>query len=126
MSQNALKSLVFILFFSLNSCSYIATYQIVGVWRIVEIFENNKLLKDKTLNSVILQFNDEGQYTYQSTLNYKETGNFEVKRNILVMSNHLSNEEKKLHIDALSSKKLVLLMEDAGKARKMVFTKSFN
>jgi hypothetical protein len=126
MSQNALKSLVFILFFSLNSCSYIATYQIVGVWRVVEIFENNKLLKDKTLDSVILQFNDEGQYTYQSTLNYKEAGNFEVKRNILVMSNHLSNEEKKLHIDALSSKKLVLLMEDAGKARKMVFTKSFN
>ena len=126
MSQNALKSLVFILFFSLNSCSYIATYQIVGVWRVVEIFENNKLLKDKTLDSVILQFNDEGQYAYQSTLNYKETGNFEVKRNILVMSNHLSNEEKKLHIDALSSKKLVLLMEDAGKARKMVFIKSFN
>lgn len=126
MSQNALKSLVFILFFFLNSCSYIATYQIVGVWRVVEIFENNKLLKDKTLDSVILQFNDEGQYTYQSTLNYKEAGNFEVKRNILVMSNHLSNEEKKLHIDALSSKKLVLLMEDAGKARKMVFIKSFN
>lgn len=126
MFKYSLKSFILFLFISLNSCSYLATYQMVGVWRVVEIFENNKLLKDKTLDSVILQFNDEGQYTYQSTLNYKEAGNFEVKRNILVMSNHLSNEEKKLHIDALSSKKLVLLMEDAGKARKMVFIKSFN
>ncbi len=36
------------------------------------------------------------------------------------------SEEKELHIEALNSKKLVLLMEDAGKIRKMVFSKTFN
>ncbi len=126
MFKYSLKTFILFLFISLNSCSYLATYQMVGVWRVVEIIENNKLLKDKTLDNIILQFNDEGQYTFQGTLNYKEAGDYEIKRNLLVLSNHLSNEEKKLYIDALNSKKLVLLMENAGKVRKMVFNKSYN
>lgn len=125
MSRYTLKLLVLSLVIFLNSCSYIANYQIVGVWRAVEIFENKQLLKDKTLESIILQFNDEGYYTYKGTLNYKETGVFEVRRNILFLSSQ-SKDKKKLYIDALNSKKLVLLMEDAGKIRKVIFNKTFN
>ena len=40
------------------------------------IFENDKILKDKTLENIILQFNDEGNYSYEGTLNYKEAGVF--------------------------------------------------
>jgi len=125
MSQHKLKAIIFIIFISQNSCSYIANYQIVGAWRAVEIFENKQLLKDKTLESIILQFSDEGYYTYKGTLNYKETGKFEVRRNILFLSNQ-SKDKKELYIDALNSKKLVLLMEDAGKIRKVIFNKTFN
>lgn len=125
MSRYTLKLLVLSLVIFLNSCSYIANYQIVGVWRAVEIYENKQLLKDKTLESIILQFNDEGYYTYKGTLNYKETGVFEVRRNILFLSSQ-SKDKKKLYIDALNSKKLVLLMEDAGKIRKVIFNKTFN
>lgn len=125
MSRYFQRVFFLILIASLNSCSYLATYQLIGVWRVVEIFEDNKLLRDRTIENIILQFNDEGQYTFKGTLNYKEAGNFKVKRNLLVLFNKLSNEEKKLYIDALNSKKLVLLMENTGKVRKMVFKKTF-
>ena len=108
-----------------SSCNFIANYQIIGVWKATEIFENDKILKDKTLENIVIQFNDEGDYTYQGTLNYKEVGKFKVKSNSLFLSSQ-SEEEKELHIEALNSKKLILLMEDAGKIRKMVFSKTFN
>jgi hypothetical protein len=110
---------------SFNSCNFIANYQIVGVWKATEIFENDKLLKDKTLENIILQFNDEGNYSYEGTLNYKEAGKFNVSSNSLFLTTQLK-EEKELHIESLNSKKLVLLMEDSGKTRKMVFSKTFN
>ena len=110
---------------SFNSCNFIANYQIVGVWKATEIFENDKLLIDKTLENIILQFNDEGNYSYEGTLNYKEAGKFKLNSNSLFLTTQLK-EEKELHIESLNSKKLVLLMEDSGKTRKMVFSKSFN
>jgi hypothetical protein len=110
---------------SFSSCNFIANYQIVGVWKATEIFENDKILKDKTLENIILQFNDEGNYSYEGTLNYKEAGIFKVSSNSLLLTTQLK-EEKELHIESLNSKKLVLLMEDSGKTRKMVFSKTFN
>ena len=110
---------------SFSSCNFIANYQIVGVWKATEIFENDKILKDKTLENIILQFNDEGNYSYEGTLNYKEAGIFKVSSNSLFLTTQ-SKEEKELHIESLNSKKLVLLMEDSGKTRKMVFSKTFN
>ena len=125
MLRNTSKFIFLSLFLSLSSCHFIANYQIIGVWKATEIFENDKILKDKTLENIVLQFNDEGYYTYEGTLNYKEAGKFKVKSNSLFLSNQ-SEEEKELHKEALNSKKLVLLMEDAGKVRKMVFSKTFN
>ena len=113
------------IFLSFSSCNFIANYQIVGVWKATEIFENDKILKDKTLENIILQFNDEGNYSYEGTLNYKEAGKFNVSSNSLFLTTQ-SKEEKELHIESLNSKKLVLLMEDSGKTRKMVFNKTFN
>ena len=110
---------------SFSSCNFIANYQIVGVWKATEIFENDKILKDKTLENIILQFNDEGNYSYEGTLNYKEAGKFKVNSNSLFLTTQ-SKEEKELHIESLNSKKLVLLMEDSGKTRKMIFSKTFN
>ena len=111
---------------SFSSCNFIANYQIVGVWKATEIFENDKILKDKTLENIILQFNDEGNYSYEGTLNYKEAGKFKVNSNSLFLTNNQLKEEKELHIESLNSKKLVLLMEDSGKTRKMIFSKTFN
>lgn len=118
---------IFLSFFlSLCSCNFIAGYQIVGVWKATEIFENDKIIKDKTLENIVLQFNDEGNYSYEGTLNYKEAGKFNVSSNSLFLTNNQLKEEKELHIEFLNSKKLVLLMEDSGKTRKMVFSKTFN
>ena len=114
------------IFLSFSSCNFIANYQIVGVWKATEIFENDKILKDKTLENIILQFNDEGNYSYEGTLNYKEAGKFKVNSNSLFLTNNQLKEEKELHIESLNSKKLVLLMEDSGKTRKMIFSKTFN
>ena len=117
---------IFLSFFlSLCSCNCIANYQSVGVWKATEIFENDKILKDKTLENIILQFNDEGNYSYEGTLNYKEEGKFNVSSNSLFLTTQ-SKDEKELHIESLNSKKLVLLMEDSGKTRKMIFSKTFN
>jgi len=102
-----------------------ANYQIVGVWKATEIFENDKILKDETLENILLQFNDEGDYSYEGTLNYKEAGKFKVGRDRLFLSNQ-SKEEKELYIASLNSKKLILLMEESGKTRKMIFSKTFN
>lgn len=125
MLRNSSKFIFLSIFLSFSSCHFIANYQIIGVWKATEIFENDKILKDKTLENIVLQFNDEGYYTYEGTLNYKEAGKFKVKRSSLFLSSQ-SEEEKELHIEALNSKQLVLLMEDAGKIRKMVFSKTFN
>lgn len=121
-----MSKLIFLLtLLSLSSCNFIANYHIVGVWKATEIFENEKKLKDKTLENIILQFNDEGDYSYEGTLNYKEAGKFKVGRDRLFLSNQLK-EEKELYIASLNSKKLILLMEDSGKTRKMIFSKTFN
>jgi site-specific DNA-cytosine methylase len=125
MLRNTSKFIFLSILLIFSSCHFIANYQIIGVWKATEIFENDKILKDKTLENIVLQFNDEGYYTYEGTLNYKEAGKFKVKRSSLFLSSQ-SKEEKELHIEALNSKKLVLLMEDAGKVRKMVFSKNFN
>ena len=125
MLKNASKIIFLSILLALSSCNFIANYQIVGVWKATEIFENDKILKDKTLENIVLQFNDEGYYTYEGTLNYKEAGKFKVKRSSLFLSSQ-SEEEKEVHIEALNSKKLILLMEEAGKVRKMVFSKTFN
>jgi hypothetical protein len=125
MLRNTSKFIFLSIFLSFSSCHFIDNYQIIGVWKATEIFENDKILKDKTLENIVLQFNDEGYYTYEGTLNYKEAGKFKVKSNSLFLSNQ-TEDEKELHIEALNSKKLVLLMEDAGKVRKMVFSKTFN
>ena len=125
MLRNTSKFIFLSILLALSSCNFIANYQIVGVWKATEIFENDKILKDKTLENIILQFNDEGNYSYEGTLNYKEAGKFKVKRSSLFLSSQ-SEEEKELHIEALNSKKLILLMEEAGKVRKMVFSKTFN
>lgn len=121
-----MSKLIFLsILLSFSSCNFIANYQIVGVWKASEIFENNKILKDKTLENIILQFNDDGNYSYEGTLNYKEAGKFKVGRDRLFLSNQLK-EEKELYIASLNSKKLILLMEDSGKTRKMIFSKTFN
>lgn len=125
MLKNASKIIFLSILLALSSCNFIANYQIVGVWKATEIFENDKILKDKTLENIILQFNDEGNYSYEGTLNYKEAGKFKVGSNSLFLTTQLK-EEKELHIESLNSKKLVLLMEDSGKTRKMVFSKTFN
>jgi hypothetical protein len=125
MLKNTRKFIFLSILLIFSSCNFIANYQIIGVWKATEIFENDKILKDKTLENIVIQFNDEGDYTYQGTLNYKEVGKFKVKSNSLFLSSQ-SEEEKELHIEALNSKKLILLMEDAGKIRKMVFSKTFN
>ena len=125
MLRNTSKFIFLSILLIFSSCHFIANYQIIGVWKATEIFENDKILKDKTLENIVLQFNDEGNYTYQGTLNYKEAGKFKVKRSSLFLSSQ-SEEEKEVHIEALNSKKLILLMEEAGKVRKMVFSKTFN
>jgi hypothetical protein len=125
MLKNTRKFIFLSILLIFSSCNFIANYQIIGVWKATEIFENDKILKDKTLENIVIQFNDEGDYTYQGTLNYKEVGKFKVKSNSLFLYSQ-SEEEKELHIEALNSKKLILLMEDAGKIRKMVFSKTFN
>jgi hypothetical protein len=124
MLRNTSKFIFLSILLIFSSCNFIANYQIIGVWKATEIFENDKILKDKTLENIVLQFND-GNYTYEGTLNYKEAGKFKVKRSSLFLSSQ-SEEEKELHIEALNSKKLILLMEEAGKVRKMVFSKTFN
>lgn len=110
---------------SFSSCNFIANYQIVGVWKATEIFEDGKILKDETLENIVLQFNDEGDYSYEGTLNYKEAGKFKVSNDRIFLSNQLK-EKKELYIESLNSKILVLLMEDAGKTRKMIFSKTVN
>lgn len=89
-----------------------------------EVFENNHVLRDKTLGSIQLKFDDKGRYSYRGTLNYREEGNFLIKRNLLIMHDALSKTEKKLFIDNLSSRKLILLMQESGKIRKMIFYKA--
>jgi hypothetical protein len=48
MLRNTSKFIFLSLFLSLSSCHFIANYQIIGVWKATEIFENDTRSESET------------------------------------------------------------------------------
>jgi hypothetical protein len=104
----------------LISCANQRERQILGAWQAFEITEEGEPLLVKP-EEVRFEFRADNTYSYQSTLNYKETGSFRIQNGYL-LTRELSgaNEpERAVLIERLEADTLVLGMEDQGKTREV-------
>ncbi|MFZ2898800.1 MAG: lipocalin family protein [Saprospiraceae bacterium] len=104
----------------LISCSNQRERQLIGAWQAFEITEEGEPLLVKP-EEVRFEFQADNTYSYQSTLNYKETGTFRINNNYL-LTRELSGAkepERAVLIERLEADTLVLGMEEQGKKREV-------
>ena len=99
-------------------CSGISKSNLIGKWQAVTLIENDKKAVID-LSDVGLQFNKDGGYQYTGTLNYSESGYFDMKNDLLFTIDTLNNgsSEKTVQILQLSSDTLKIKMQEANVVR---------
>jgi len=104
--------------FFVAGCSGISKSNLIGKWQAVTLIENDKKAVIDLAN-VGLQFNKDGGYHYTSTLNYAESGYFDLKNDLLFTIDTLNNgsSEKTVQILQLSSDTLKIKMQEANNVR---------
>ena len=91
-----------------------------GRWQANAVLEEGTPLRiDPT--AVRFEFDPRGQYSYQSTLNYREAGHYALERDLLITTDTTQPAAvaKRVQILHLTPDSLYLGMNDAGKARTM-------
>ena len=108
----------FLFLFFLISCAKYSNSDIKGNWEAAEVLEEGQPL-DIDNSEVKFHFSEDGYYNFQSTLNYEESGTFEIKKELLFTKDTLNtnSEEKAVRIDLLNADSLYLEMNDDGKKR---------
>jgi hypothetical protein len=104
----------------LAACANQRERQLLGAWQAFEITEEGELLPVKP-EEVRFEFRAGHTYSYQSTLNYKETGSFRIHKGYLLTRelSGVSEPERAVFIERLEADTLVLGMEDQGKQREV-------
>ena len=119
------KWIIGLLPFLLTACdSGYQEEQLHGSWTAVAITEEGTpLAVDPSV--IQLSFFDNQQYTYQSTLNYREAGTYSVASDYLYTRDTLNqaSTEKAVELLMLSQDSLKIKMMEAGKERRMVLVK---
>ena len=94
--------------------------QLAGTWTSTRVLENEVALP---LNPGIIQFafTTDGHYDYQSTLNYKESGNYYVEGMILYATDttHEASFQRTVKLEHLSADSLVIQMQEEGRNRQI-------
>jgi hypothetical protein len=102
----------------LTSCDHWQEQRLPGKWQVVEATEDGMPL-EVDLNAISFEFFKTGHYNFTSTLNYKESGTFSVRNNLLYTLDTINeaSSEKAVKILLLESDTLVLKMNEEGKER---------
>ncbi len=113
--------LLIILSYSLASCSPYNTDDLVGQWQAVQLTEEGDSLA-VNLNEIRFQFNADGSYQYESTLKLREYGHFRVDAPFLYTTDttRTLKTEKAVEISQFENDTMELLMNEAGKERRLV------
>ena len=89
-----------------------------GQWNASQITEEGQTL-NVDLSEIQFNFRPDGSYEFQSTLNYREAGSFNLDNNVLYTLDtvNLESVEKTVQLVYLSEDTLRLIMNSSGKTR---------
>jgi len=115
---------VLILFFAVTACQKVENDLLPGVWQAVEVREEGEPL-DVDVSTIRLHLDSNENYTFKSTLDYREAGKYYVQSNLLYTLDTLNqaSTEKAMEIVSLTSDSLLIKMNEAGKERLLKLTK---
>ena len=98
---------------------------LVGHWQAFEITEEGTPLQVDA-REVQFEFQPDGVYYFQSTLNYREAGRYRLSQQKYLLTTdtlEAGNNEKAVEIIKLTTDTLALRMNDAGKERRLMLEK---
>lgn len=100
------------------ACEAYEEDQLSGTWRGSAILEADQSLEVEPSN-IVLVFEPDGSYQYESTLNYQEAGTYFLDQQYLYTMDTINraSTEKAVEIMLLSEDSLHLRMNEAGKER---------
>lgn len=109
--------------FVLLSCNQLDKSELYGKWTAVQLTEEGDSLR-VNLEEITLDFSERG-YAFNSTLNYKEAGTYDLQKNLLLTidSLHEERKEKLVQITKLQNDSLFIRMNEGGKERILVMTR---
>lgn len=110
----------------LASCGGIQKEELKGKWTAVQLTEEGDSLK-VNLEEITLNFWENG-YDFTSTLNYKESGIYQLKDNLLITLDSINEgqTEKVVEITKLQNDSLFIRMNEAGKERLLVMKRNLH
>lgn len=118
------RTILFSLALLLSACSPYSEEQLHGHWQGTHISEDGITL-DVAPELISLSFSPTGRYSYEGTLQYRESGQFSIQDHLLFTTDTLQAgvEEKAVEILLLSPDSLHLQMWEGGKARLLKLAK---
>ena len=112
-----LASALMVLLF--NACAQDDPNLLIGSWTAYDVLEEGQSL-DINASEIKLDFHNEEIYSYKSTLDYKEAGQYTVQASYLYTTDTLQENQaarKAVEIIQLTADSLQLRMNDEGKER---------
>jgi len=107
----------------LTGCSNPYETQIIGDWTATKITEEGEEL-NVDAQEVQLSLKTNGDYSYNSTLKYKEAGSWFLDENLLFTNDTVHKAgQKAVMILSVQEDTLVIKMEEKGKERLLTLTK---
>jgi hypothetical protein len=102
------------------SCGNPLERNILGAWTAITVTEESDTLQLDP-SEIHFSFTENGSYTFQSTLGYREAGSFSLNDNLLLTTDTLQDgaTEKKVLIYRLEADTLILHMKQADKNRQV-------
>ncbi|MDZ7880403.1 MAG: hypothetical protein U5L45_22190 [Saprospiraceae bacterium] len=108
--------LIFVILSIFFSCKSESERRIVGKWEASELRECDDVVPIQ-IALVNMEFKDNGEYVFNSTLNIHEEGKFRLRKNFLYTTNNLKDKpsEKVVLIQTFTTDTLILQMNFKGK-----------
>lgn len=115
---------LFVVLLSVSACKSDKEKAIVGKWNADNLVECDDVVPI-VANLVNIEFNSDGRYIFNSTLNIHEEGTYKIKKNHLFLQDKIRDKavEKIVLITKLTSDSLVLEMNFKGKEQWLTFVK---
>lgn len=98
--------------------------KIVGNWQAIEVTEQDSVLT-LPLAEVKMRFSKDKKYTFESTLNYKEAGTYQLQNNMLFLKDTTPNNipKKVIKINYLANDSLIVEMKATTNTRLLKLVK---
>ncbi len=112
-----------LLLVQLTACAPFSKQDLAGAWQGLSLTEEtDSVAIDPAL--VRFSFDENGRYSFQSTLNYREAGHYRLRRQYLLTRDTLRlAEEKAVEVQKLTPDSLVIRMMNEGRERILVLGK---